>query len=76
MLGLWAVSLFGCNTISRVFLANFRQRDLLVQRAIALQRDLGPMPLTSLEDGIRQTLESFRRLQREGCLDTADLDAK
>lgn len=41
----------------------------------ALQRDLGPMPRTPLSDGIRQTLESFRRLHREGCLDTADLDA-
>ena len=40
----------------------------------ALQRDLGPMPLTPLEDGIRQTLDHFRRLQREGRLDTADLD--
>jgi nucleoside-diphosphate-sugar epimerase len=28
----------------------------------ALQRDLGPIPRTPLEDGIRQTLEHFRRL--------------
>jgi len=41
----------------------------------ALQRDLGPMHLTSLEDGIRQTLTHFQRLQAEGRLDTADLDA-
>lgn len=41
----------------------------------ALQRDLGPMPLTPLEEGIRKTLEHFRRLQSEGKLDTADLDA-
>jgi nucleoside-diphosphate-sugar epimerase len=41
----------------------------------ALQRDLGPMPLTPLEEGIRRTLHHFRRLQREGKLDTADLDA-
>ena len=40
----------------------------------ALQRDLGPMPVTPLEDGIRRTLDHFRRLQREGKLDTADLD--
>jgi nucleoside-diphosphate-sugar epimerase len=40
----------------------------------ALQADLGPMPCTSLEDGIRQTLDQFRRLQREGRLDTSDLD--
>jgi nucleoside-diphosphate-sugar epimerase len=41
----------------------------------ALQRDLGPMPRTSLEEGIRRTLEHFRRLHAEGRLDTADLDA-
>jgi nucleoside-diphosphate-sugar epimerase len=41
----------------------------------ALQRDLGPMPLTPLADGIRQTLALFRRLQAEGRLDTADLEA-
>jgi nucleoside-diphosphate-sugar epimerase len=40
----------------------------------ALQRDLGPMPRTPLVDGIRQTLEMFRQLQKEGRLDTADLD--
>lgn len=39
----------------------------------ALQRDLGPMPLTSLEDGIRNTLEHFKRLNQEGRLDTDDL---
>lgn len=42
----------------------------------ALQRDLGPMPCTPLEEGIRQTLNQFRQLQAEGRLDTADLDAK
>jgi nucleoside-diphosphate-sugar epimerase len=41
----------------------------------ALQRDLGPIRVTPLADGIRQTLEHFRRLHREGRLDTADLDA-
>jgi nucleoside-diphosphate-sugar epimerase len=40
----------------------------------ALQRDLGPMPKTLLVDGIRRTLEHFKRLQAEGRLDTADLD--
>lgn len=39
-----------------------------------LQKDLGPMPKTSLEDGIRQTVDLFRRLQAAGQLDTADLD--
>src|SRR5262249_17493762 len=39
----------------------------------ALQRDLGPMPRTPLVEGIRRTLELFRRLHAEGRLDTADL---
>jgi nucleoside-diphosphate-sugar epimerase len=42
----------------------------------ALERDLGPMPLTPLEDGMRATLQHFRSLQAEGRLDTADLDGK
>ena len=41
----------------------------------AIQKDLGQMPKTSLEDGIRETVVIFRRLQEEGRLDTADLDA-
>jgi nucleoside-diphosphate-sugar epimerase len=41
----------------------------------ALQRDLGPMPKTPLQEGIRLTLEMFRRLAKEGRLDTADLEA-
>jgi len=40
----------------------------------ALQRALGPLPRTPLVEGIRRTLEQFRRLQTEGRLDTADLD--
>lgn len=39
----------------------------------ALQRDLGPMPTTPLVEGIRQTLDRFRKLAIEGRLDTADL---
>lgn len=39
-----------------------------------LQTDLGPMPKTSLEDGIRKTVAIFQQLQSEGRLDTADLD--
>lgn len=38
-----------------------------------LQRDLGPMTMTGLEAGIRQTLDAFRKLQTEGRLDTDDL---
>jgi len=41
----------------------------------ALQADLGPFPVTPLEDGIRQTLELFRKLEKEGRLDASDLDA-
>jgi nucleoside-diphosphate-sugar epimerase len=40
-----------------------------------LQTDLGPMPRTPLEAGIRETVEIFKQLQAEGRLDTADLDA-
>ncbi len=40
-----------------------------------LQCDLGPMPRTSLEDGIRETVTLFRKLLAENRLDTADLDA-
>jgi len=39
-----------------------------------LQKDLGPMPCTPLEAGIRETVEMFRTLQSEGRLDTSDLD--
>ncbi len=40
----------------------------------ALQRDFGPPPRTPLVEGIRQTLELFRRLHAEGRLDAADLE--
>jgi nucleoside-diphosphate-sugar epimerase len=40
----------------------------------ALQRDLGPMPRTSLSEGIQRTYQHFCRLREEGRLDTADLD--
>jgi nucleoside-diphosphate-sugar epimerase len=39
----------------------------------ALQHDLGPMPKTSLQDGIRQTVDLFRQLHEQGRLDTTDL---
>ena len=35
-----------------------------------------PMPHTPLEEGIRQTLELFRRLHAEGRLDLADLESR
>jgi nucleoside-diphosphate-sugar epimerase len=41
----------------------------------ALQRDLGPMAETELIEGVRRTLELFRRLHAEGRLDTSDLEA-
>lgn len=40
----------------------------------ALQRDLGPMPRSSMVEGIGKTLALFRQLKEEGRLDTADLD--
>jgi nucleoside-diphosphate-sugar epimerase len=40
----------------------------------ALQRDLGPMPVTPLAEGIRLTLDRFRQLAAEGRLDVADLE--
>jgi nucleoside-diphosphate-sugar epimerase len=40
-----------------------------------LLKDIGPLPKTRLEDGIRETLELFRKLAKEGRLDTSDLDA-
>jgi nucleoside-diphosphate-sugar epimerase len=40
---------------------------------VALERDLGPMPKTPLVEGIRQTMDQFRRLHAAGRLDTSDL---
>ena len=40
----------------------------------ALVHDLGNVPRTPLVEGIRQTLGIFARLQREGRLDTKDLE--
>ncbi len=40
-----------------------------------IERDLGPMPKTSLDAGIRETVAIFKQLQAEGRLDTSDLDA-
>jgi nucleoside-diphosphate-sugar epimerase len=59
-------------------LSTFGDRQIAIAYDLddsALQRDLGPMPRTPLVDGIRQTLDHFRRLKTEGRLDTADLDS-
>jgi nucleoside-diphosphate-sugar epimerase len=59
-------------------LITFGERQIAIAYDLddtALQRDLGPMPVTPLEDGIRQTLAIFRKLQAAGRLDSADLDA-
>jgi nucleoside-diphosphate-sugar epimerase len=40
----------------------------------ALRRDLGKVSTTPLEEGIRETAMIFDRLQREGRLDTQDLE--
>ena len=39
----------------------------------ALVRDLGHVPRTPLDEGIRRTIEILERLQRQGRLDTTDL---
>jgi nucleoside-diphosphate-sugar epimerase len=39
----------------------------------ALRRDFSGLPRTSLEEGVRETVEIFRQLQREGRLDTGEL---
>ena len=40
----------------------------------ALLRDIGEVPRTPLEDGIRETAEIFRRLSSEGTIDISDLE--
>jgi nucleoside-diphosphate-sugar epimerase len=60
-------------------LITFGERQIAIAYDLddaALQRDLGPMPLTPLVEGIRLTLNAFRKMQAEGRLDTSDLDAK
>jgi dTDP-D-glucose 4,6-dehydratase len=37
------------------------------------QKDLGPAPRTRFRDGLRATLETFARLQKEGRLDAREL---
>jgi nucleoside-diphosphate-sugar epimerase len=57
-------------------LISFGDRQLAIAYDLddsALQRDLGTLPKTPLEDGIRRTIEMFRELHREGRLDTDDL---
>ncbi len=41
----------------------------------ALHRDIGGIPRTRLDEGIRRTIEHFRRLLAENRLDTHELDA-
>jgi nucleoside-diphosphate-sugar epimerase len=54
----------------------FGERQLAIAYDLddaAFQRDLGPLPPTPLEEGVRRTLEHFRRLHAEGRLDASDL---
>ena len=58
-------------------LITFGERQIAIAYDLddaVLQRDLGPMPCTPLEDGVRQTWEAFRQLQKEGRLDTVELN--
>jgi nucleoside-diphosphate-sugar epimerase len=60
-------------------LISFGERQIAIAYDLddsALQRDLGPMPVTPLQEGIRRTLEHFRKLHAEGRLDCADLEGK
>jgi nucleoside-diphosphate-sugar epimerase len=41
----------------------------------AIREALGPLPATTLADGVTATVARFAELQREGRLDTRDLDA-
>jgi nucleoside-diphosphate-sugar epimerase len=53
-------------------LITFGERQIAIAYDLddsALQRDLGPMPKTPLLEGIRQTLEHFRKLAARGRLD-------
>jgi nucleoside-diphosphate-sugar epimerase len=59
-------------------LITFGERQIAIAYDLddsALQRELGPIPLTPLEDGIRESLTIFRKLRAENRLDTADLDS-
>jgi hypothetical protein len=40
----------------------------------AIREALGPLPATRLQDGVTSTIKRFAELQREGRLDTKDLD--
>jgi len=59
-------------------LVTFGERQIAIAYDLsdaALQRDLGPIPVTPLKDGIRRTVALFRQLHQEGRLDLSDLDA-
>ena len=59
-------------------LITFGERQLAIAYDLddsALQRDLGPMPYTPLEVGVRRTLDHFRRLRDEGRLDLTELES-
>jgi nucleoside-diphosphate-sugar epimerase len=58
-------------------LITFGERQIAIAYDLddsALQHDLGPMPRTSLVEGVRRTLDHFGKLDAEGRLDTADLE--
>lgn len=58
-------------------LITFGERQIAIAYDLddsALQQDLGPIPRRPLEEGIRETLDLFRKLLAEGRLDTKDLD--
>jgi nucleoside-diphosphate-sugar epimerase len=58
-------------------LITFGERQIAIAYDLddrGLQRDLGPMPRTPLVEGVRRTLDHFRKLQAEGRLHAADVE--
>src|SRR5262249_19248046 len=58
-------------------LITFGERQIAIAYELddsALQRDLGPMPRTPLEEGIRLTYHAFQALNANGQLESADVD--
>jgi nucleoside-diphosphate-sugar epimerase len=57
-------------------LISYTERQLPIAPRLSdarLQRDYGPLTITPLEDGIRETLDRFRMLRQRGLVSEADL---
>jgi len=76
----WRVRMIaGPDAIDRVVLVrgDIADREAIENAWLAAearyQADLGPAPATALDAGIRQTLDEFVRLQKDGRLDSREL---